>query len=48
MARITASRFAGSRGSSFFMMKTPLLVPPRTMAQRNISMSECITTLLEK
>src|SRR5258705_4009928 len=40
---MTASLFAGSSGYSFFMMNTPLLVPPRTMAQRNISISGCMT-----
>src|ERR1700730_12337182 len=46
MASMTASLFAGSLGNWFFMMNTPMLVPPRTMAQRNISISGCMIVLL--
>ena len=38
--------FAGSLGYWFAMINTPLLVPPRMMAQRNISISGCMTNLL--
>src|SRR5580704_3267853 len=43
---MTTSLLAGSSGYSFFMTNTALLVPPRTMAQRNISISGCIAGLL--
>src|ERR1700730_14184283 len=41
-----ASLFAGSFGYSFIIMNTALLVPPRTIAHRNVSISGCMTVFL--